>query len=84
MLLDERSGQRDTLALSAGEFICAAAAVAEQLDELQCFVDPFVKLGACESRFAHAERNVVAHVQVGKNCVVLKNHVDRSMVRRGR
>ena len=81
-VVDQRPGERDALLLAAGELPGAAALVPAQADELQRFAHPsgLVRLG--RPSLAQAVADVLGHVHVREQGVVLEHRVDVAVVGR--
>ena len=79
--LYQRPGQRDTLALAAGELRGTPPGIAGQLDQIQHLLDLGTDLRLGETRFTQAEGDVRSYVEVREYRVVLEHHVHGPQVR---
>ncbi len=80
--VDDRAGERDALALAAGELSRPAVAVAGKADHLECLVASPGALGPGDARDPQPVCDVLADGHVWEQGVVLKDRVDRPVVGR--
>jgi hypothetical protein len=79
---NQRPGERDALLLPARELVRPALRVVAQLDQRQRLLRPPLALLTRHLLVAHAEGDVVEHVQVGEEGVALEDRVDVAAVGR--
>jgi len=77
----QRARQRHALLLTAGELIGLALLEAFELDQRHHLGHAGIDLRTRHARALQPECDVVPHVEMGKQRVVLKHHVDRTLVR---
>ena len=80
--VDQRAGERDALALAAGELARPARAVARQLDHFERGLRLALALGLADALDHQAVGDVVEHVQMREERVVLEDRVDVAPVGR--
>ena len=81
-LVDQTSGDGHALLLAAGKGIHMALAVALQIDQVQHSVYPAGNLSLGELFQLQTEGDVVKHVQVGEQGILLKHGVHPALVGR--
>ena len=80
----QRARQRHALPLAAGKLIGFALLHAIKLDQRDHLGHPGVDGGARHAGALQPERDIVPHVEMRKQRVVLEHHVDRPLVRQHR
>ncbi len=75
---DERAGERDALALAAGEFGSLAMPEAGERDLFQRLVDAPLLLGGAEPEAPQAIGDVLRDVQMREDRIALEDHVGRA------
>ena len=78
----ERAGNRDALLLAAGELVGLTLFKALEGDNLQHLGDALLYLLRRQLGYAQAEGDVLKHVQMGKERVLLEHRVDAALVGR--
>ena len=78
---DDGAGDRHALLLAAGELARQLVLLAPQADEVQRLVDLAVDLGLGRAAHLQAEADVLAHVEMGKERVVLEHHAEPALLR---
>jgi len=78
--IDDGAGNRDALLLAAGKIVDAALLKALEVDELQGVFDLVVDIGLRLVFDLQSERNVLRHIHMREEGVVLKDHVQLALV----
>jgi len=81
-MVDQRAGEGDPLLLAAGQLPRPPLAVAGEANEVERLVDPSLLLGAADLLLAQAVADVLGHVHVREEGVMLEDGVDVAPVRR--
>ena len=80
--VDERTRERDPLALSAGELDGLAISDAGQPDDFENLLHPLPPHSARDAFYAQAVGDVLRHGHMRKECVILEDRVHVALVRR--
>ena len=82
--VDEGTSQGDALLLAAGQFPDATPLVAVEAHQFEGFTDPFGDFPFVRARFQlpQAVADIARYVEMGKQRIMLKYHIDRPFVRR--
>ena len=78
----QRAGEGDALRLAARQRADRALPQPGEADQLEQLVHPSAALGTSDARHAHAERDVVVHVPVWEQRVILEHQAHAALVRR--
>jgi hypothetical protein len=81
-LVDQGAGERDALALAAGKLARAAGAVTGKPDQRQCFLGGLLPLQLADTLDHQPVGDVVEHVQMREQRVVLEDGVDVAAIGR--
>ena len=81
-LVDQRAGNGDALLLTARKRIHAALAIAGQVDQAQHLIHTAVDFAAAHLFDLEAKGDVIPHVQVRKQRVLLEHRIDAALIGR--
>src|SRR5262249_61026213 len=82
--LDQRTRERDALALAAGELVRLAFGQAFEPDQRQHLLDPSCDFSLRKSLLLEPDRDIALDREMRKQSVALEHHVDRPSIRRYR
>ncbi len=81
-VVDQRTGQRDALLLTAGQLLGLALLPAPEVDDVEHLADPAGHLALGDALAVEAEGDVLEHAHVREQGVGLEHHVHVTLVRR--
>ena len=79
-LLGQRARQRHALLLSAGQLVRLALGIGRKLHQIEHFLDARLDLRRRHAFALQPERDVIPHIEMRKQRIRLKHHVDRPLV----
>ena len=74
------AGKADALLLAAGHLRRIAAVIAVEADHLEALVDPLIDVGLRQRTRFQAKSHILRHRQMRKDCIILENHADITLV----